>query len=551
MPKDTENQTRKPRSGNLIMPAERSGFQGPLIKPRELPPIKKAGFFGFSLLIGLILLTFAPILQSNDLWSSYDQGSRSLHSDLEHWSDAWSIEHIRAGDPISLTSYFVERALPCNPAIAYHAINILLHLAAAIVLLMLLQSMNLPGALASTLIFALHPATVQTLFWSGYRHEITGLLAILIALNFCLRSHHSATYLMALALTALACLMHPAAYAIPLILAGCILLEKRNFKLTQYNRVLPIFCICLFLGVWLAAQPHTNGAELSGSQRLHLAAHNIQFYLKQTIAPINGALFHPAPDLSERNLNTDLNLLPFLLFVPFFTLALFKIKRKWSRAVIMGLASYLALIIPGLLSVGQFLDGSLALEEHGLYIGLPVLIALIISGLAGIARRSDGALRTLWAIGISLVIIIEAGITSSYTHAISQPSKMWQMMADQWPQSWIPKAAYIETLNDADSHDLQKQELIDLLEEVLQQQPDMIDMRIQLARSLRDAEQPTNALKEYRRALRAPNVSQEFIQEAANFYESLGLSREAENTRKRVSGNMPESQQNISTTEQP
>lgn len=540
---------RSPRKGDLIMPAEREGFQGPLIKKRKIAPIKKVGAFGYCVLLILTLAAFSPLLQNGTLWSSYDEVSRSVHLGMNDWTDAWSIENIRKHDPITLSSYFWEDALPLPPALAHHGINLLLHLTAALLLLRFLQLLELPGALVTTMAFALHPTVVQTLFWSGYREEIIGLIIILVSLHFGVRNKSSRDYLISLALTALACLMHSAAFAIPVILALSILFQHRRFKIEDFNRVLPVLCICLFIGVWTAAAPVAEANTLSSGQRIHLIGQNMYFYLGRALTPGESALFHQAESLQAQNLDTDMNLLPFVLFIPFFILALIRIREKWSRAIILGLIAYLCLITPSLSQAGAFLDGTQANEDHGLYIALPAILAFILSGSAGIARRIESGARPLWLLAVSLLLLFEISLTTSYTYAISKPTKMWELMMDQWPGSWIPKAAYIESVRAADPEGLRKQELIDLLDNILQKQPELMEMRMLLARSYRDARQENNAIREYKRILREFEPDNAFLKEAIEFYERMGMRWEADNARKRLTTEDPTSPSPTTTTE--
>ena len=534
MPEESTANKPEPRKGELIMPVERKGFQGPTVKKHKLPPIKRVGLAGYCILIILTLSVFSPLLQNNVIWSSYDQTTRSAFNDMAHWTEAWTMDNLRNHDPISLTSYFLEQALPLPTAQAHHGINILLHLVAALLLLRFLQLLQLPGAWFTTLVFALHPATVQTLFWAGYRHEIIGLILILGALYYGVRHHGGYDYALSLLLTIIACIVHPAAFAIPIILALCTLFQKRHFKMQDYNRVLPVLSICLFIGVWAAGAPKTDELELSTAQRIHLVGQNMYFYVEQALIPMQSALFHQAGKLSVQNLNTDLNLLPFVLFIPFFALAIFRIRQKWSRAILLGLIPFLLLLIPGLLQVGTFLDGSLAHEDHALYIALPAVLAFVISGSAAIVRRLKTGARPLWALAIGLLLLFEMTLTASYAYAIRQPTPMWQVMMQQWSSSWVPKAAYIESVRATDPDGLHEQELIDLLENILQKQPELMEMRILLARSYRNAEQQSNALREYKRVLREFNPSDDFLKETIAFYESMGMQWEADNARQRL-----------------
>jgi thioredoxin-like negative regulator of GroEL len=112
---------------------------------------------------------------------------------------------------------------------------------------------------------------------------------------------------------------------------------------------------------------------------------------------------------------------------------------------------------------------------------------------------------------------------------------MWQSMAEQWENSWRPKAAFVTTVRSTNSDLLSESEMIRTLEEILEANPKLHSERIILARRYREAAQNTNALREYKRILRETEPDDAFLEEAADFFDSLNLSWEANNTRERIS----------------
>jgi hypothetical protein len=73
-----------------------------------------------------------------------------------------------------------------------------------------------------------------------------------------------------------------------------------------------------------------------------------------------------------------------------------------------------------------------------------------------------------------------------------------------------------------------------MLEEILDQQADLIDVRKKLLRIYREEGQNTNALRQYKRILRDSEPSNEFLLEAAELYDRLGLTWDAKNARERI-----------------
>ncbi|MFQ3226273.1 MAG: tetratricopeptide (TPR) repeat protein [Lentimonas sp.] len=535
----SESQTteeRPPRTRNLSVPPSKNDAPKTRRKrsSAEAPP--RARLRAYFALIALVILVFSPLLSSDVLWSDYDSVERSPFQSMESWQQAWTLDSIRQNDPITITSYFLEQAIPLPAPAVHRGINILLHIFAAILLLKNLETLKFPAAFSAALIFALHPATIQTLFWAGYRTEIVGLIFILTALYFGSRNRSARDYTATILLTTIACLIHPAAFAIPLILALIILNQERHIHVYSFNRVLPLVCLCLFLAVWLNSGSTETAEALSTTDRLNHAGQNMAHFSRQALVPINSALFHPFDTGANYQIGAQMSLLPFLLFIPFFILIAFNIKKTWSRAILLGLSAYLLLIAFGTSQDGHFIDGELAHEDHHLYVALPMILALVITALGRFIYNMGVAGKPIWAMACSLFLFIEIAITGSFTYSIAEPTRMWTVMSERWPNAWQPQAALIDRIPQADSDEeplFTNKELISMLEAVLKKRPDLIEKRKLLARTFATEGQRSNALREYKRILRETSPDNEFLEEAARFLDKSGLGWDATKTRER------------------
>lgn len=528
-----------PRKGNLIVSPSKDDAPRTRRKRGNTNEPPRTRLPAYLALIVLVSLVFSPLLSSDVLWTGYDSVERSAFQSMERWQDAWTLDSIRENDPLTLSSYFLEQAIPLPTHVVHRSINILLHIFAAILLLKNLETLKFPAAFSAALVFALHPATLQTLFWAGYRSEIIGLIFILSALYFGSRHRSSGDYIATIILTLIACAIHPAAFAIPIILALIILYQARPAHIHSFNRVLPILCLCLFMAVWLhsdSSQSETVSAVLSATERLNLAGQNMAHFTRQALVPINTALFYRFDPGASYQSGAQMSLLPFLLFVPFFILIVFNISKGWSRSILLGLSAYLLLIAQGTLIQGQFIDGSPAHEDHALYIALPMIIALLITALGQLIYNMGSAGKPLWGMGFGLLLLIEITLTASQTYSIAEPTKMWTSMSERWPNAWQPPAALIECtapIEEGATPYFTNKELISMLEAILDKRPDLVEKRKQLARIFAAEGQRSNALREYKRILRDTSPDNAFLEEAADYLDKSGLSWEATKTRKR------------------
>lgn len=495
---------------------------------------RRSGWLGALAIIVLVCIAYGSLLGSNFLWSDYDQVERSSYQSLDHWTDAWTLESIRHTDPISLSTYFLETAIPLPTAPVHRAINIILHICAAILVLRMLEQLKLAGALSTALIFALHPSVLQTIFWPGYRNEIIGLIAILITLYFGLKPVSRRNILIYTVCGSIAALIHPAGLALPLILGGVILYRQKRFALQNYNPILPLLLCCLYIGLWIEPALLDPPKDLAFAEYVYLLGQSMFFFIKQSLTPFQIELFYPLKESLDGQQGGFLGLLPFFLFVPFFILFAFNIKRRWSRALILALGSYLLLLLYGLMQIGRFIDGTPAQEDHFLYVALPSILIFIIIGLSHAAQKGSGGLRFLWRLLLLMTMIVSIRTTAAYSYKISAPVRMWQELRTDWPNCWQAQAAYVEAVNQSDSDLLSVGGQIDILDSILEKNPDLMQQRIALARILRENRQRTRALREYQHVIRENEPDRAFMLEAAVFYDEMGLSWEANRLRQRI-----------------
>ncbi|WP_269525994.1 type IV pilus assembly protein FimV [Coraliomargarita parva] len=499
-------------------------------------PPRKPGFFIYFCLILGTLIAFAPMLGSDLLWTPYDSVERSPYQSMESWTEVLSGDSLRSQDPLSLLSNFAEAALPLPTPALHRSINILLHLGAVLILLQLLTLLRAPGRVLASTAFAFHPAVVQTLFWPGYRTEILALVLILSCLFFGLRNRSSKDYIAALLLAVLASLLHPAALCLPVLLGLGILYQVRHPHMSDFNRVLPFLGLATFIGVWtLGGSTGTAAAPLpEGLSQLNLAGENMFFFIRQSFMPLILGLFHPYTEGSQYQVGAQMSLLPFCIFIPLYIVIGMNFRKLWSRSLLFGLTAFLLLSIYGATQAGYYLDGSLAHEEHSLYIVLPIALSLLICHLAGFVRFIAQPLKPLWAVGISIALICLFVLTASYSYAIGDQVRMWQSIELLWPESWIPKAALIDFESERGTELYTADERMVRLEEILEARPEQHERRLMLARIYAEKGQDTNANREYKRLLREAEPDNALLEEAATFFDSVGLTWDANNARARI-----------------
>ena len=506
--------------------------------PRGLPKQRirkrRVGLTGRILLVIAVIVTFGWMIRSDILWTEFDTAERNAYVQLESWQDALTVEYLLTRELVPCLTYFAEKAIPLPTAAVHRSINIALHLTAAFLLLLFLQRQNLSGAYAATLVFALHPAVSQTLFWPGYRAELIGLCAILVALILSQQTKRD-HYLLSIFATILAIFLHPAAVFLPAFLALSIYYREKDFSLENFNAVLPLICAVLLISAWMQSQG-VIGRETS--PRLHVwlfyAGQNVYFFLRQALYPHSPSLFYPCESDALEQASIDLSLLPFCLFLPFYFIAFIKLRQPWGRALLFGLTSFILLLLPGIQSPGTNLAGDPAHEDYHLYIALPPLIALIVCGTKTIMGRVAVTGRSLWYVSLVLYLSLEFINSANFSRVLGNPVEMWREQARQWPEQWIPSAALARTIQSQSDAPQKQREIKRILEALIKKHPDRTPERRMLLQAYIDTGENTNALREYRYILRETEPGIAFMKEAASFFDSINLPREAVRTRERI-----------------
>ncbi|MEM7790469.1 MAG: hypothetical protein AAF546_03620 [Verrucomicrobiota bacterium] len=529
---------QRPREATMIMPTTRQdGAESKNQKAREkLPETRRAGPLQYGLLVLLVILSFFPIFGNQMLWSEHDSVIRSPYQSMDSWKELFNLDLVRHEDPITTATFIIEDYLPFPRAIFHRALNLILHLVAAVLLLRLLELFKFPGAYGAVLIFALHPAVLQTLFWPGYRGQIIALIFLISALFYGVRNANQLDFTKSIVLTFITSIMQPIGLAIPFVLGLCIIYQRKAFHLPSLNRILPLLCISTFIVVWsqtgVPVNPEKENSVFLNS--LNLAGDKMFFYIEQSLAPLELGLFHPYAEESRNVAGAELSLLPFFLFVPFYMLIAFNFRRRWAKAILLGLTTFLLLVIPNTSSIGYMVDGTPALENHGQYISLPFIIALVIISFVS-AMRFVGARAVLFSKAvISLAVVVEIFLSASFSYAVGDQIRLWQGFMAGWPESRHIQLAYLESIRTDDGFAVDDEGLIRLLTQVAESEDQEIAQEIELARAYVRIDQFENAARIYRRLLGDTEPSNALLEEAAQFFDQAGFMTEANMARQRI-----------------
>ena len=206
--------------------------------------------------------------------------------------------------PLVYTTFRIERAVwGLNPT-GYHWVNLLLHLANALLVWRLLVRLKIPGAWLAAAIFALHPVQVESVAWiTELKNVLMGfffLLTLLAWIDFIdLKTprrwlfYAAAIFFFSLALSA-----KTTACTVPAALLLILWLKKKPIRPETLLQLVPFLVLAAGMGllaVWWEKYHQRTGllSALAPVERLLVASHAIWFYLGKLLWPAKLIFSYP------------------------------------------------------------------------------------------------------------------------------------------------------------------------------------------------------------------------------------------------------------------
>jgi Flp pilus assembly protein TadD len=133
--------------------------------------------------MAMTLLAYLPALSAGFIWDDdgYVQLNQTLRSGVGLWRIWTELGATQDYYPLTFTTFWAEYQVWGLLPAGYHLNNVLLHGANVVLLWRLLGRLNVPGALLTAAIFAVHPVHVESVAWITERKNV--LSGLLIALS--------------------------------------------------------------------------------------------------------------------------------------------------------------------------------------------------------------------------------------------------------------------------------------------------------------------------------------------------------------------------------
>lgn len=390
-------------------------------------------------------IAYIPALRAGYVWDDAEHFlANPLMTDPDGWRGIWS-----AGSaiyyPIVLSVWRAMHGLfGFESALPYHAINVVLHVANALMLGKLAERIGLRGGWIAAALFALHPVHVESVAWcTELKNTLSGAF-FLASLHAWLRfgeaaMRRAAWYAAALGLFALALCSKPSTVMLPAVL---VLLAWRREGAAAWRGALatvPFFAFSMAASAYTVWEQkfHSNarGAEwdISLLERLLMAGRIPWFYLGKLAWPHPLAFIYPrwAPDAASALWWSGGIALAAVL-----ALLAWKAHR-WGRGPLAALLAYVALLFPVMTFFNVYFFRFSYVADHFAYLASMVPIVCAAHGAAIAADRLSGKARNA-ALGCAVAAIaVLASLTFLQARIYKDEETLWLATLERNPAAWI------------------------------------------------------------------------------------------------------------------
>ena len=358
-------------------------------------PRGRAWLFGV-LLAALTIFAYRPAWNGGFLW---DDDVYITNNELLTAPDGlrriwFSLDSPSQYFPLVYSTFRIEHALwGLNPT-GYHWVNLLLHVANALLVWRVLARLNVPGAWLAGAIFALHPVQVESVAWITERKNVLMGFFFLLTLLAWLAFVDERTkrpwsfYVLALILYMLALSAKTTACTLPAALFLILWLQKKPINWKRIFEILPFLVLGIAMGLlamwWERYHQGTSRAAitfLSPIERVLVASRAVWFYLSKLIWPSNLTFIYPKWTISPEHLLDYI----WLVAAMAVCMAIYWLRRYTGRSVEVAAAFFLATLSPVLGFIMLFTFRYTFVADHYQYLACIGPIALASAGIVSLA----------------------------------------------------------------------------------------------------------------------------------------------------------------------
>lgn len=392
--------------------------------------------------MALLVLTFVaylPALRAGWIWDDdyYVTKNYNLRS-VEGLKNIWTKFGLSNGGtpqyyPVTHTTFWAECHLWGLRPAGYHAVNILLHAANAMLIWLILKRLDVPGAWVAAAIFAVHPVHVESVAWVTERKNVLSGFFYLSAAYIYLFQFQTGKwkwYALAIVLFVLGLLSKSVVASLPAAILLVMWWKRGRITTRDVIPLLPMFALGLAMGIltsWMERE-HVGAQgiewQLSVAQRVLIAGRALWFYAMKLVLPVNLSFIYTRWTVNPH--------VAWQLIFPIAAIALvattWMMRKRWGRGPLVALLLFGGTLLPALGFVDLLPMRYSFVADHFQYLASVPIIALLV-----VAAKKVGP------VSAAIVLICLAALTASRTMVYRDIETLWLDTISKNPTGWMPR----------------------------------------------------------------------------------------------------------------
>lgn len=350
----------------------------------------------YSAVFLITLLIYIPAMSAAYIWDDDQEvhanvALRDFHGLVQAWKGApgTGADYL----PLKTTMLWVEYQIWGAKPEGYHVMNIVVHAIAALLLIVALKQLRIPGAWLAGLLFAIHPVHVESVAWVSERKNTLSLVFYLLTFIAYFkfdRTKNWAYYGWALAAFVAAGLCKSHVVVLPAALVLCNWWQRRGFTKEDLLRSIPFFVLSGFFA-WLTIHfqfQRAIGGEVienfgGWGSRIAMAGMSTWWYLYKALCPDHLITIYPIWPIIPPQAYQFLFGIALLVVLA----VLWFYRNSWARPYFFAFAYFVATLVPVMGFIKMSYMRVTLVADHFQYLSDISIIALVSAGIALLYQR--------------------------------------------------------------------------------------------------------------------------------------------------------------------
>jgi tetratricopeptide (TPR) repeat protein len=441
---------------------------------------------GAAIIVLAVFIAYFPSISGGFIWDdAILLTQNSLISAQDGLQRIWRTTEPIDFWPLTNTSFWLEWRLWGMDSAGCHATNLVLHIAASLLIWAILRKLSIPGAFLAAFIFAVHPVNVESAAWIAQRKNTLSMFFFLQSILWYLKAHmptasgdiasvrshggpwereygrtvetsnlapcfsplstlHSSLstlhsplwYWLSFAAFVSAMLSKGSAAVLPALILGIIWWRRRLTK-WDFLRIAPFFIVAVALSlvnIWFQNRDVGERIRDAGFVERMLGAGAVMwFYLYKALLPLKLIFIYPQWNIQTGNFLWWLPLLSAVVV----TVVLWLYRKTWGRPFLFAWGFFCVSLVPvmGLTDV-YFMKYALV-ADHYQYAAVIGVIALTTAGWSTWHEKTNGPTR--WAVNClaAIVVVVLASLTWRQSGLYRDAMTLYQATLEENPNCWV------------------------------------------------------------------------------------------------------------------